>query len=116
MPILPQFSCWALSPATKLHLFASSADSCSAKFPLIVVDPLGSSCSTIRALSDVNGAQAGDRASLKVFGFPARTKETQYAISSCANVISAGAMGWKVVVPFILKKESGKRSGTTSQV
>lgn len=88
----------------KLHVLFSSAGSCSKKLPLIVIEPLGSSCSTIRSLLDVNGAQVGERESLKVFGFPTRTKETQYAISSCANVISAGDMVWKVVVPFVLKE------------
>ena len=52
----------------------------------------------------MKAAQVGERASLKVLGLPTRTKETQYAISSCAKVISAGDMVWNVVVPFVLKK------------
>ena len=56
----------------------------------------------------MKAAQVGERVNLKVFGLPTRTKETQYAISSCAKVILAGDMVWKVVVPFVLEKNEDK--------
>ena len=45
--------------------------------------------------------QTGERASLNVFGSPARTKESQYAMSSAANAWSAGLCGWNTVEPFV---------------
>ena len=46
--------------------------------------------------------QLGARASLNAFGSPARTNESQYAISSSANARSTSRCGWNVVVPFHL--------------
>lgn len=46
--------------------------------------------------------QAGERGSLKVLGFPALTKDSQYAISSEANEASTGFSGVNVTDPLNL--------------
>lgn len=51
--------------------------------------------------------QTGDLASLNVFGFFARTKDSQYAMSSSAKAVSTGVIDVKVVDPLNLEDEEG---------
>lgn len=72
--------------------------------PLLVVLTPSSSCNTTLFLeaSTVNVGQMGDRESLCTFGSSARTKDSQYAMSSSLNASSMGVKGVKTVVPFVL--------------
>lgn len=84
-----------------VHLCVSGSTSSSKTLPLCVVDPVGSCCSTILLLLVVlYDGHSGERGSLKVLGFPTRTKDSQYAINSDANEVSTGFMGVNVTEPL----------------
>jgi len=104
-----QFCCTPTCPATTSHLPLSSALSNSKKLPLTRPSS-GASCNTILDFfDDVNRFHAGDHLSLNLFGSPARTNDTQYAMSSSANAVAVGDISENVVVPFGLEKEKTER-------
>ena len=89
--------------ATNSHRLLSSAGSCSASLPLIVRSFVFGSWRAMRCCPFiVYSGQIGERSSLNVFGSPARTKESQYAMSSSANARSRSVCGSNVVVPLNL--------------
>jgi hypothetical protein len=108
-----QFCCTPTIPATTSHLSLSSALSNSKKLPL-TRPCLGASCNTILDFFDgVNRFHVGDHLSLNLFGSPARTNDTQYAMSSSAKSVALGDISENVPVPFALKK-GGRRKGKIS--
>jgi len=71
---------------------------------------LSASCNTILDFFDgVKRFHTGDHLSLNLFGSPARTNDTQYAMSSSAKSVALGDISVKVPVPFALKRGGGKK-------
>jgi hypothetical protein len=80
-PCSSQFAKTFTFPNPNSHLCASTWGSASKVTPLVVVLFFGSCCSTCRSpacggAASEKGGHAGDRASLWVFGFEERTKES----------------------------------------